>query len=257
MKIRVLSDVHNEFTRLTPPKTDADVVVLAGDIDIGIAGIVWAKNTFVVPAIYVAGNHEFYGGDLATDIPAMRKCASGTSVHFLECNAIVIDDVRFVGRTLWTNFALYAQTPRAVDIAMRATESVLNDFRVIQMDGSPFKPEESVKIFYASTRFLAATLAEPFDGKTVVVTHHAPSPLSIHHKYAGHILNGAVASNLEYLMQGPTAPALWIHGHAHDSFDYTVNGVTRVVANPRGYTSRHRDENPENSEFKPRLVVEI
>ena len=58
-------------------------------------------------------------------------------------------------------------------------------------------------------------------------------------------------------MQGPTAPALWIYGHAHDSFDYTVNGVTRVVANPRGYTSQHRDENPENSEFKPGLVVEI
>ena len=176
----------------------------------------------------------------------MRKCAAGTSVHYLECNAIVIDDVRFVGTTLWTNFAIYAQSRRDVDITMRATENVVTDFRVIQKDGSRFTPEESVKIFCASARFLAATLAERFDGKTVVVTHHAPSPLSIHHKYAGHILNGAVASNLEYFMQGPTAPALWIHGHAHDSFDYTVNGITRVVANPRGYTSRHGTENPEN-----------
>ena len=146
---------------------------------------------------------------------------------------------------------------RDVYIAMRATESILNVFRVIQKDDSPFTPEKSVKIFFASTRFLAATLAEPLNGKTVVVTHHAPSPLSIHHKYVGHTLNGAVASDLVYLMRGPAAPALWIHGHAHDSFDYIVNGVTRVVANPRGYTSRHRSGSQENSEFNPALVVEI
>ena len=257
MKIHILSDVHNEFTRMTPPKTDAGVVVLAGDIDIGIAGIAWAKNTFEMHVIYVAGNHEFYGGDLATDIPAMRKCAAGTSLHFLECNTIVIDDVRFVGATLWTSFGLGAKSSRDVENAMRAAESVVNDFRVIHKDGNPFTPEELSKISCASVHFLATALAEPFDGKTVVVTHHAPSPQSVHHKYAGNPLNGAVASDLEYLMRGPTAPALWIHGHAHDSFDNIVNGKTRVVANPRGYTSRLRGEDQENSEFNPALVVEI
>ena len=257
MKIHILSDVHNEFTRLTPPKTNADVVVLAGDIDIGIAGIVWARNTFEVPTVYVAGNHEFYGGDLTTDIPSMRKCAAGTVVYFLECNVTVVDNVRFVGSTLWTNFALGAKSPRDVDTAMRATESVVNDFRVIQNGGSLFTPEESVRIFCASARYLAATLAEPFEGKTVVVTHHAPSSQSIHHKYAGNHLSGAVASDLEYLMKGPAAPVLWIHGHAHDSFDYRVNGLTRVVANPRGYTRRDCSESPENTEFNPALVIEI
>lgn len=187
----------------------------------------------------------------------MRKCAAGTVLHFLECNAIVIDDVRFVGTTLWTNFAFGAQSLRDVGAAMRATENVVNDFRVIQKGGHLFTPEESVRIFCASASFLAATLAEPFGGKTVVVTHHAPSSQSIHHKYAGNLLSGAVALDLEYLMKGPAAPVLWIHGHAHDSFDYRENGVTSVVANPRGYTSRHRNESQENTEFNPALVIEI
>jgi hypothetical protein len=99
-------------------------------------------------------------------------------------------------------------------------------------------------------RPLAAMLAEPFDGKTVVVTHHAPSSQSVHPRYARDLLTPAFASNLENLMDGDRA-ALWIHGHMHESFDYEVYG-TRVICNPRGYAP-----NALNPDFRSDWIVEI
>ncbi|HHJ15617.1 MAG TPA: hypothetical protein ENJ80_02855 [Gammaproteobacteria bacterium] len=93
-------------------------------------------------------------------------------------------------------------------------------------------------------------LAEPFDGQTVVVTHHAPSSQSVHPRYARDLLTRAFASNLEHLMAGDRAAA-WVHGHMHESFDYKVHG-TRVVCNPRGYA-------PEalNPDFRPDWIIGI
>lgn len=257
MKLHILSDLHNEFSVFVPPKTNADVLVLAGDIDLGTAGITWALKGFELPTIYVAGNHEFYRRDLASEVPAMRNCAAGTKLHFLECNVVVIGDVRFIGATLWTDYAVTSKSRRSVEMAQLSAFLSMNDFRLIRMQGKPFTPEESVKIFDGAVQFLSNALAEPFEGKTVVVTHHAPSAKSIHPKYVGSAINGAFSSNLEYLMKGPNAPALWIHGHTHDSFDYVVNGKTRVVANPRGYTSRHLADDQENQLFNPGLIVEV
>ncbi|MEW8692247.1 MAG: hypothetical protein AB2535_14320 [Candidatus Thiodiazotropha endolucinida] len=102
----------------------------------------------------------------------------------------------------------------------------------------------------ASRDWLAIMLAEPFDGRTVVVTHHAPSSQSVHPRYARDLLTPAFASNMENLMDSNRA-ALWIHGHTHDSFDYEIY-ETRVVCNPRGYS-------PEalNPDFRPDCVVDI
>ena len=111
--------------------------------------------------------------------------------------------------------------------------------------------------FGLASSFIAAALADPFDGTTVVITHHTPSPKSVHPRYAGDALNAAFSSNLEHLMIGSKAPALWIHGHTHDSYDYVVNGCTRVVANPRGYTGRYGAVGQENALFNPGLVIEV
>jgi predicted phosphodiesterase len=65
MKIRILSDLHLEFRHWTPPEADADVIVLAGDIHVGIHGVEWARRSFPLnPVVYVPGNHEFYGGHM-------------------------------------------------------------------------------------------------------------------------------------------------------------------------------------------------
>jgi Icc-related predicted phosphoesterase len=93
-------------------------------------------------------------------------------------------------------------------------------------------------------------LAEPFDGGTVVVTHHAPSSRSVHTRYARDLLSPAFASSLEKLMDGDRA-LLWVHGHMHDAFDYEIYG-TRIVCNPRGYAPYALAQG-----FMPDLIVEI
>ncbi|MCH2209521.1 MAG: metallophosphoesterase, partial [Lentisphaerales bacterium] len=61
MRIQVLSDLHIEDQDFTIPETDADVIVLAGDIHEGTRAIPWIKAQTDKPVIYVAGNHEYYG----------------------------------------------------------------------------------------------------------------------------------------------------------------------------------------------------
>lgn len=247
MKIHVLSDLHREFHRFDPPETDADVVVLAGDIDLRTAGIEWAATAFDVPVIYVSGNHEFYGGgDVDSIIADMRLTARRLGVHFLEHDSVVIGDVRFLGATLWTDFALHGQD-KAGEV-MYCTRQYMADFGGAI---ARFTPLRSAAMHEAAAQWLANALAEPCDGKTVVVSHHAPHRGSLHKKYEREYASAGFVSDLSRLM-GPAA--LWVHGHCHDSFDYAVNG-TRVIANPRGYLLA--SGRLENRDFVAGLVVEI
>jgi Icc-related predicted phosphoesterase len=126
----------------------------------------------------------------------------------------------------------------------------MTDFSIIQNNSQRFTPEDVIRLHTASREWLAATLAEPFDGRTVVVTHHAPSSQSVHQRYASDLLTPAFASNLESLMDGDGV-ALWIHGHMHESYDYEAYG-TRVVCNPRGYAP-----NALNPDFRPDWLIVI
>jgi Icc-related predicted phosphoesterase len=256
MKIHILSDLHNQFSLFKPPATDADVVILAGDIDGGSKGVAWAAQKFNKPVIYLAGNHEFYHQEITMQTEALRQAAENTSVHFLDCNTVVVDGVRFIGATLWTDFRLNGDTPHDIASARDVAKQSMNDFRCIWLNDKKFTPDDSVALFEKSVQFLKAELEKPFTGKTVVVTHHTPSPKSVHARYKGDLLNAAFSSDCEFLMDGPNAPSFWIHGHTHDSFDYVVNHGTRVIANPRGYTS-YNSAGQENEFFRPDLVVEI
>ena len=108
MKLHILSDLHTEFADFDPPRTDADIVVLAGDIGVGTGGVEWAKQWFPdVPVLYVPGNHEYYGHDIhETDLLA---AVSSPNIQILDNNSYVIDAVRFLGMTLWTDFLLYGE----------------------------------------------------------------------------------------------------------------------------------------------------
>jgi hypothetical protein len=132
----------------------------------------------------------------------------------------------------------------------------VRDFSRIRVDGDRpdrlFAPADSIALCKRAADWLAHRLAEPFDGPTVVITHHAPSPRSIHPRFAGSPLNGCFVSDLERLMDGERVH-LWIHGHTHDSFDYTVAG-TRVLCNPRGYAKNGLNE---NVAFDAGLVVAV
>ena len=124
------------------------------------------------------------------------------------------------------------------------------DFELIRYNGKPFTPADSIRIHEQSRGWLEQMLAQPFDGRTVVVTHHAPSSRSVPPRYARNLLTPAFASDLESLMDEGRV-ALWVHGHTHDPFDYQVHG-TRIVCNPRGYAPDQLSEG-----FRADLVVRV
>jgi Icc-related predicted phosphoesterase len=230
MKLHILNDLHIEFGAFVPPAVGADAIVLAGDIGVGDEGLRWAATRFPeVPVIYVPGNHEFYHHDI--DLIDELRQAAPPNIHVLNDDQVVIDGVRFLGSILWTDFALFGEVDKV--FTMQQARRTMNDFTLIRRGGRSFTPEDSILLHQHSRCWLENRLAEPFEGKTVVVTHHAPSARSVHPRYSGNPLTPAFASDLENLMDGGRV-TLWIHGHVHDPFDYALLG-TRVICNPRGY----------------------
>ena len=199
MKLHILNDPHIEFEDFAPPITDADVVILAGDIGVGMGGLQWAQKRFPDrPVIYVPGNHEFYHHDIAL-IDELQTQALD-HIHVLNDDSVIIGGVRFLGSILWTDFTPFGEADKF--FAIQAARQRMTDFSIIQNQGQPFTPEDAIRLHTASRDWLSAMLAESFDGKTVVVTHHAPSSQSVHPRYARDLLTPAFANNLEDLMEG-------------------------------------------------------
>lgn len=265
MKIWTLSDLHTEFASWEPPAIpDADVCVLAGDISAGaMSALDWAREHIQphMPVIVVLGNHEFYGSSIERELNLAREYAPRVGVKLLENEAVVLDGTRFLGCTLWTDFNLIARgNPSDQMTALAAARSGMNDFQRIKLrdfSKDRFHPEDARAMHEASVAWLERELATPFDGETVVVSHHCPSPRSVHPRFAGDPLTASFASDLEPLIER-YQPNLWLHGHTHDSHDYAI-GATRVVCNPRGYPPERRSKvtTPENAAFDPGLVVEL
>ncbi len=253
MKLHILSDLHLSCGALEVPRNDADVVVLAGDVARPREAIAWASG-LGKPVVFVAGNHEFYGGSIAGTPGELRRAALGTDVRVLDCDEAVIGGVRFLGATLWTDFLLLGEVAMR-DEAIEGALLHMREFtriRLTEAAPAPFMPADSADLFRAHAAWLERKLSEPHDGPTVVVTHHAPSPGSIHPRFAGSPLNACFVSDAERLL-GAGRVSLWVHGHTHDSHDYARKG-TRVVCNPRGYS---RDGVNENPRFDPGFQVAI
>ena len=251
MKLHVLSDLHLRVRGFAHPPTDAAVVVLAGDRARPRDAVAWALG-FDTPVLYVAGNHEFYGGSIDTTIDELRRLCDGTRVRLLDNDEALIGGVRFLGSTLWTDFALFGDGPARTH-AVGEAQRLIRDFsRIRDVGGGAFTPEASALLFERNARWLDRRLALPHDGPTVVITHHAPSARSVHPRFAGSPLNACFVSNAEALAGGGRA-SLWIHGHTHDSFDYRLDG-TRIVCNPRGYV---KDGVTENARFDPHLLIDV
>ncbi len=246
MKLHLLSDVHLEagaFPQASHPNTvAADVTVLAGDIGTGLMGLEWAL-TIERPVVYVMGNHEYWGprhertwGTLETLRAAAREKVAGTHVHLLENEAVVIEGVRFLGCTLWTDFALFGEQAR-IQIMNHCQEG-MSDYRRITVDDGKggtmlLMPRHTQAMHQASREFLVSELGKrgPWD-KTVCVTHHAPSALSLAEGKAVWNQEAACASHLDHIVG---LADLWCHGHTHIAVNYRVAGGGRVMSNPRGY----------------------
>ena len=132
MKILLLSDLHLSVQPLAAPDTDADVVVLAGDLGRPAMAIEWAKQ-FTQPTLFVAGNHEYYGADLQSTVTRLQALSRNSTVSVLECDCRVIGGVRFLGCTLWSNHRLY-ETDQEREQAMAIAVNVLHDFTRITCD---------------------------------------------------------------------------------------------------------------------------
>ncbi len=275
MRLLAMSDLHLEFgaTYSVPTYCRYDVVVLAGDINVrGHRAVHWARrpSTFCGrPVVLVPGNHEFYGSTHESELTRQRADAEGTNVHVLQRRSVVIHGVRFLGCTLWTDFALpFMQedgTCRSdVELALQAANRSMNDYRRIYVADEGrcgrvrrtkrrrLRAEDTLAMHALDRVWLMAELGKPFTGPTVVVTHHAPSSASVPSEYQGDELSPAYVSDLpaEFFK----VPSVWIHGHVHNSVNYAI-GSCRVISNPRGYP--RMDGTFDNSEFEAGLIIEI
>ncbi|WP_341317465.1 metallophosphoesterase [Paraburkholderia sp. IMGN_8] len=260
MRIQVASDLHHEIAApgsdLAAPLSivsDVDLLVLAGDIHTGTKGVELYANCRV-PVAYVLGDHEALGHKYPALVHEMKVRANGTSVRVLQSDEWVYDGVRILGTSLWTD---YHRFPLNLDDALRARwGKTAQDRKVWSYSSEVFKPEDPIGHQRRTLLWLNARLEEPFAGKTVVVTHHMPSGMSVPQKNRELVLAAARATNVELLV---LRADLWVHGHGHWSSDYRI-GDCRVVCNPRGRPGRNRTapEIPyENAAFNPALTIEL
>ena len=250
MKLALYSDLHLEFLRdgWKPPALDVDVVILAGDISKHTHGIVWAAATFPgKPVIYVIGNHEFYGRHIGM-IDEVRKTATRLGIYFLENNAIEIDGMRFLRTTLWSDFNLYGNS----DDAMLAARQYIGDYSVIRGTSGFIKPQDTAEMHRKAAAWLEDELSNPFEGKTVVVTHFAPHLRSVAAEYEGGMMTPYFTVDMAPMMARHKID-LWAFGHTHGNVDFEAENGCRVVSNQRGYPREYAAGNG----FRENLVIEV
>ena len=277
MKITLVSDLHLEFSDINiTNQNGADVLILGGDIMIAQDLHDHPENDQIMDlilgtrrekaqrfrnflkrvslefphVIYIAGNHEFYHGKYPDSIDYLKtECARFPNVYMLEMESIVIEDVTFIGATLWTD--MNKKDP----LTLMAVKDAMNDYSVIrhsQRGYAKLRPTDTVLRHMDTLSYIKNEIAKNPEGKYVVAGHHAPSKLSLKPRYEKDILlNGAYSSDLsEFILDHPQIK-LWTHGHTHDCFNYEI-GSTRIVCNPRGYEGY---EDP--SGWDPNLILEI
>lgn len=271
MKILILSDTH--FEQISPEAEnifdappEVDLVIIAGDFHNAKHAVRHARTLFPSgPLVMVAGNHEHYrtGWTVEQGLARMRAHARADSsankrrTIFLENERVKLniagERVRIFGCTLWTDFNLFGNN---VEHASRATKGI-TDYRLIKGSVLDNLTTFETSCWHARSReFLEYSLRYPYDGKKIVVTHHLPSLRSVHPRFKDDPLTPAFASDCDDLLK--LGADLWVHGHTHDSCDYYVNGKTRVVCNPMGYSGpggpKYGVENPSFAKYR---VIEI
>ena len=266
MKIALASDLHLEFGPISLENDGADVLILSGDIIVAndlkerdvynIKGYADRSNKFHTffeeccsrfpHVIYVAGNHEHYHGDFKHTVEHLRTHLGYLrNLHILEREYVTIDDVTFIGGTLWTDMN------NGDSLTLYHMRTMMNDFRIVKNSNrevnfkdtegkfhtrtAKFCPEDAYEEHVKMKEFIRHVIEGLFDEKFVVVGHHAPSKQSTKPRYKEDtLMNGGYSSDLSEFMLDHPQIKLWTHGHTHDKFDYMI-GSTRVLCNPRGY----------------------
>jgi Icc-related predicted phosphoesterase len=254
MKAWVISDLHLEFGsdfEHVPPIA-ADVLICAGDVlTKGIVpSIEWLGSRFggLLPIVFVAGNHEFWGAEMQSSIVDAKAAAQRyPDFHFLENEATEINGIRIIGATLWTDFRVLGRDP---EMEMWIARQTMRDFKEIKWSKKPYRkfgPIHALRKHVETRTYLEGQLQEDAL-TTVVVTHHSPCIRSVPPADRDDTSLASYASDLKALIER-CRPKLWIHGHVHQHNDYTID-ETRIVSNARGYPG-------ENTGFNPTFVVDL
>jgi Icc-related predicted phosphoesterase len=232
MKIQILSDIHLEFGVRDFDFSKADLLILAGDVNLGEKGLTWIlEKVKAIPVLYVLGNHEYYKNSYPKLLNKLREHAKETNVHVLENESITFENITFHGATLWTDFELFGDAR----IAGFECQQKMNDYHLIRRDQSysRLRSIDTHLMHNESLKWLDKSLTQSSTKINVVITHHAPSIKSINEEFQNDLISAGYASNLENFIL-KTKPDIWIHGHIHESLDYFI-GQTRVICNAKGY----------------------
>lgn len=249
--IALVSDIHLEFGACELTPTKADTLILAGDIVVAVRfkdeNLDFFKKACdeYKNVIYIMGNHEHYGSEFKnTQEILRRKLASLRNLHFLDNESVTIDDIMFIGSTLWTS--CNDRDPNVLNYV----DNGLSDYQVIRDNPvRRFTSRNAAQVNFDSFIYLSCNVEINKDKKIVVVTHHTPSFNSVHPKYGNDTLNYGFSNQYDQFITANPHIKLWVHGHTHDAFDYVI-GETRVVCNPRGYYAvEHR-----RVQFDPKVM---
>ena len=236
MKIFAISDIHLDHgPHYHHRKPDADLIIVAGDLGQGTEAIPWLLEwSAPTPVVYVLGNHEYYHETYPDLQEGVRTLTAGTHIHFLENESLEIGGVSIFGCTLWTDFECHGSWA----LAAHAAQKCMNDYWAIRRSTAPERPlwPHDTRVAHLNSRTaLEHFLRSKPQDRSIVVTHHAPSPRSLGPRQWESGMGSAYASRLDALIE-THGPSLWVHGHTHHCVDYRI-GQTRVVSNPHGYPS--------------------
>ncbi len=233
MRIHLLSDLHQEFGKTEIPQVDCDLIVLAGDISTKTNALEWIRElNSETPVVYVSGNHECYGTKWPRIIEKLQEQTQNSHIHVLENQAISINGWTIWGATLWTDMCLMGDW----QIGCYVANSSMNDYKRIRNSAQGYRKLTANDTRLAHIQSISALenfLSQNNSQKSIIVTHHAPSILSVSPDRRKDTLAAAYASHLDNLIS-EYQPALWLHGHTHYSCDYWL-GETRVISNPQAY----------------------
>lgn len=270
MKAWIVSDIHTsimgEHWAKPIPVPAADVCICAGDIsNFCSTSIEYLRRSFErhMPIVLVFGNHDYFGSSIDFALETARREIEGTNIHLLENQSIELGGCRFIGATLWTDFAVSVGDDEHIPPEERrqkafglAPSQVADFYHIIRSDprrsgeNGLVTVREIVGRHQASRSYIDEELSKPFDGPTIVLTHHAPLAESFDPFFYGEITNAAFGSDLSDLI-ARRRPNVWVHGHIHKVRDYMAD-QTRIICNPRGYP---REQNV--SGFEPGFVIDL
>lgn len=239
MRVLIVSDLHFEFHRddgksLTASLPDADVLVCAGDLSSskGLGNAVKTLCGRYKDVVFVAGNHEFYGGRIPVVRSHLTRLAQDNpGFHYLQNSIVELGGIPFVGTTLWFRHFDHIES----------MYHTMNDFSVIK---------DPVPRIYEENEEALTFLAENMSAESFVVTHYLPSQRSVSPRYLTSPLNCFFVCDIEDLIR-ERQPKYFVHGHTHDSAAYRI-GETQVICNPFGYV-RHET----NPNFDENLVLDL